>query len=164
MYSVHATAASTKLFELRKSINILSVTLLFILVDSVMSRTQPRAHFTDFLRILFSTRMYALHCARRFRSSIDPKETLKFSKLSHDWWNPVGTSRFLHAMNPCRLEFITAKVPLDYHPVTIMDIGCGAGILTEPLARRFNGSHVIGIDSVIESIDVAIKHAKLDPK
>ena len=88
-------------------------------------------------------------------ANIDPAEIQKFDRLSTTWWDENGESRALHDINQCRGEFI-AQSPLAGK--TILDVGCGGGLLTEFLARA--GGKVIGIDASSAIIEVAREHAK----
>lgn len=89
-------------------------------------------------------------------NNVDETEIAKFSLLAKDWWNPFGSCRPLHEINPLRLEFIQkyATVAQSY----ILDVGCGGGILTESLARA--GANVTGIDYSEDAIEVAKLHAQ----
>ena len=100
-------------------------------------------------------------------SSIVPEEAERFGKLADDWWNPDGSSAMLHKLNPVRLKYIRDMIdqhwqfdecsrrPLDGK--TALDVGCGAGLLAEPLARL--GAKVTGVDASPEVIAVARRHA-----
>ena len=100
--------------------------------------------------------------------SLDAEELRRFEQLAKEWWDQRGKLRALHAINPARLAFIAEEVrrwrpdhrtafrPLE--GLSAVDIGCGGGILSEPLARL--GAHVTGIDPVQESIGVAKAHAQ----
>ncbi len=100
--------------------------------------------------------------------TIRPKEAAHFGRLARDWWNPKGSSAMLHRLNPVRLGFIRGAVdvhwagdlesacPLDGRRV--LDVGCGAGLLCEPLARL--GGEVTGVDASPENIAVARAHAE----
>ncbi|MGL4542698.1 MAG: bifunctional 2-polyprenyl-6-hydroxyphenol methylase/3-demethylubiquinol 3-O-methyltransferase UbiG [Polymorphobacter sp.] len=100
-------------------------------------------------------------------ASIDPAEAAFFGKLADDWWNPAGSSAMLHRINPVRLAYIRDaacrhfdRSARDRTPLTGLrglDIGCGAGLVTEPLARL--GATVTGIDAASENIAVARDHA-----
>ena len=85
-----------------------------------------------------------------------------FDRLSKDWWNINGTFKALHAYNFLRIEFIkkliTQKFDSSFSKINILDIGCGGGILCEPLARL--GFNVTGIDLSKKAIEVAKKHSK----
>ncbi len=85
-----------------------------------------------------------------------------FDRLSKDWWNINGTFKALHAYNFIRIEFIkkliTQKFDSSFSKINILDIGCGGGILCEPLARL--GFNVTGIDLSKKAIEVAKKHSK----
>jgi 2-polyprenyl-6-hydroxyphenyl methylase/3-demethylubiquinone-9 3-methyltransferase len=104
----------------------------------------------------------------RHSPSVDAVELRHFEGLAKEWWDERGKFRGLHAFNPARLTFIVAEVQRwrdqqnsSFRPLErlqIVDIGCGGGILSEPLARL--GGTVTGIDPVEESIGVAKVHAK----
>ena len=101
-------------------------------------------------------------------STIDKIEVEKFSKLASDWWNPNGKFKPLHLFNPARIKFIKEKLvyyfgldPKAQEPlkkINILDIGCGGGLLCEPLKRL--GATVTGIDASKNNIEVAKFHAK----
>ena len=100
--------------------------------------------------------------------TIDPKEAAHFGRMAADWWNPKGSSALLHKMNPVRLGYLRDRIDhhwsLDEHerrPLAgrrVADIGCGAGLLAEPLARL--GGQVTAIDAAPEAIAVARRHAE----
>jgi 2-polyprenyl-6-hydroxyphenyl methylase/3-demethylubiquinone-9 3-methyltransferase len=100
-------------------------------------------------------------------STIDPAEAAHFGALAKDWWDPKGSSAMLHRLNPARLDYIRERVnrhwPVDeagFTPLAgkrALDVGCGAGLLCEPLARL--GAAVTGIDAAPENIAVARSHA-----
>jgi len=81
-----------------------------------------------------------------------------FDELSNDWWNETGSFEALHSFNPIRIEFILNLIGKSIKSLNILDIGCGGGILCEPLARL--GANVTGIDENEKAILVARKHAK----
>ena len=85
----------------------------------------------------------------------DPQEIQKFSELAHRWWDPTSEFRPLHEINPLRLEWINARVPLAGKHVC--DIGCGGGILAESIARK--GATVTGIDLSEKALKVADLHS-----
>lgn len=101
-------------------------------------------------------------------TTIDPAEAVHFGKLAADWWNPTGSSAMLHKLNPVRLKFIREAVDRHFggdqaafRPLagrSALDVGCGAGLLCEPLARL--GARVTGLDAAQESIGVALAHAE----
>ena len=86
--------------------------------------------------------------------NIDPAEKARFDELAASWWDPEGESRPLHELNPARLRFITERV--DLHDATVVDIGCGGGILSEALAAQ--GAKVTGIDIAKRALAVARLH------
>jgi 2-polyprenyl-6-hydroxyphenyl methylase/3-demethylubiquinone-9 3-methyltransferase len=85
----------------------------------------------------------------------DPQELAKFSDLAHRWWDPESEFRPLHQINPLRLDWIDAQVPLAGKRV--LDVGCGGGILSDAMARR--GARVLGIDLAAKPLKVAQLHA-----
>jgi len=99
--------------------------------------------------------------------SISPAEASFFGKLAGDWWNPRGSSAMLHRITPLRSKFIRDSAITRFdrdlrsrHPLAglaALDIGCGAGLMTEPLARM--GAIVTGIDAAPENIAAAAAHA-----
>jgi 2-polyprenyl-6-hydroxyphenyl methylase/3-demethylubiquinone-9 3-methyltransferase len=91
-----------------------------------------------------------------YTANIDNMEVEKFSSIASKWWEPNGPCAPLHILNPCRLQFIQQHTQLQNK--TVLDVGCGAGILTESLAR--NGSQVTGIDASTEIIEAAQEHAQ----
>jgi 2-polyprenyl-6-hydroxyphenyl methylase / 3-demethylubiquinone-9 3-methyltransferase len=111
--------------------------------------------------------MNASNAAASPAASIDPREAAHFGTLAADWWNPRGSSAMLHRLNPPRLSHIRAQIdshwgldPAARRPLagrTAIDIGCGAGLLAEPLARL--GADVTGLDAAPENIAAARHHA-----
>lgn len=85
----------------------------------------------------------------------DPLELKKFSDLAHRWWDPSSEFRPLHAINPLRLEWINTCAPLAGK--TVVDIGCGGGILSESMANK--GAKVTGIDLSEKALKVADLHS-----
>jgi len=100
-------------------------------------------------------------------TTIDAAEVAKFEAMAAEWWNPVGKFRPLHQMNPCRLDYITAQIgaefdrdptaPQPFTGLRLLDIGCGGGLLSEPMARL--GASVVGADAAARNIAVAQMHA-----
>jgi 2-polyprenyl-6-hydroxyphenyl methylase/3-demethylubiquinone-9 3-methyltransferase len=82
-------------------------------------------------------------------------EVGRFNSLAHRWWEADGEMRMLHRMNPARMDFIASAI--DLGGTRILDIGCGAGILTEALAKL--AAQVVGIDLATEALAVARLHA-----
>jgi 2-polyprenyl-6-hydroxyphenyl methylase/3-demethylubiquinone-9 3-methyltransferase len=85
----------------------------------------------------------------------DPAELAKFSDLAHRWWDTEGEFRPLHQLNPLRLAWINELCPLQ--DKTVLDIGCGGGILTDSMARA--GAHATGIDLSTKALRIAQLHA-----
>lgn len=98
------------------------------------------------------------------KSSVNPNEILKFAQLSKDWWNPKGTSAMLHLMNPIRLKYIRKHSEMLLHTsmeeMRVLDVGCGAGLLSEAMARC--GAKVLAIDAAKENVAAACSHLKQD--
>lgn len=86
--------------------------------------------------------------------NVNPDEIKQFNAIGADWWNPDGPMRMLHRMNPTRLEFITRDNPLEKKK--ILDVGCGAGLLSEAIAKQ--GAIVDAIDMGEDVIEVAKQH------
>ena len=91
----------------------------------------------------------------RARPNADPRELAKFEALASRWWNPGGPMKALHGINPLRLDYIDERAGLK--GARVLDVGCGAGLLSEGMARR--GARVVGIDLARASLDVAASHA-----
>jgi 2-polyprenyl-6-hydroxyphenyl methylase/3-demethylubiquinone-9 3-methyltransferase len=85
----------------------------------------------------------------------DPAELAKFSDLAHRWWDADGEFRPLHQLNPLRLGWINGLCPLQ--DKTVLDVGCGGGILTDSMARA--GAHATGIDLSTKALRIAQLHA-----
>ena len=100
-------------------------------------------------------------------NSINKKEIEKFSKIAEEWWNPNGKFKPLHNFNPIRIKYIKDNIVKDFNiksldrpfkNIKILDIGCGGGLLSEPMCRL--GANVLGIDASKKNIEVAKFHAK----
>ena len=100
-------------------------------------------------------------------NSVNKKEIEKFSKMANEWWNPNGKFKPLHKFNPIRIKYIKENIissfklknnnkPLE--KINILDIGCGGGLLSEPMTRL--GAKVTGIDASDKNIQIAKLHAK----
>lgn len=101
-------------------------------------------------------------------TTIDPAEVAKFEAMAAEWWDTKGKFRPLHLMNPCRLDYITTQIaaefgrdlqsPSPFAGLRLLDIGCGGGLLSEPMARL--GATVVGADAAPRNIPVAQIHAQ----
>jgi 2-polyprenyl-6-hydroxyphenyl methylase/3-demethylubiquinone-9 3-methyltransferase len=101
-------------------------------------------------------------------STIDPAEVAKFEAMAAEWWDPAGKFKPLHMLNPCRLDYITGQIAAEYERdlrqprpfagLRLLDIGCGGGLLAEPMARL--GADVVGADAAARNIPVAQLHAE----
>ena len=100
--------------------------------------------------------------------TVDGAEIAKFEAIAADWWDPNGKFKPLHMINPCRIDYINSQICAEYGRDTsidspfkglkILDIGCGGGLLCEPMARL--GADVIGVDAAARNIEVAKTHAR----
>lgn len=88
--------------------------------------------------------------------SADASEVAKFDALAGQWWNPRGPMAPLHAMNPARMGWVAGLLG-DVAGQRVLDVGCGAGLASEWLARR--GAHVVGLDAAGAALDAARAHA-----
>ena len=100
-------------------------------------------------------------------NSINKKEIEKFSKIAEEWWDPNGKFKPLHNFNPIRIRYIKENIIKDFKirssdkplkNIKLLDIGCGGGLLSEPMCRL--GANVVGIDASKKNIEVAKFHAK----
>lgn len=101
-------------------------------------------------------------------NSIDPDEIAKFEAMAEEWWDPAGKFRPLHLMNPLRLDYIVTQIAAEtgtdrrglrpFEALRILDIGCGGGLVAEPMARL--GARVTGADAAEGNIAVARLHAE----
>ena len=101
-------------------------------------------------------------------TTVDPSEIAKFEAMAAEWWDPNGKFKPLHMLNPCRLDYITSQIAAEFDrdlsrnaPFTglrILDIGCGGGLLCEPMARL--GATIVGVDAGGSNIPVARAHAQ----
>ena len=100
-------------------------------------------------------------------NSINKKEIEKFSKMASEWWNPEGKFKPLHKFNPIRIKYIKQNIINNFKlknknkplkGISILDIGCGGGLLSEPMARL--GANVTGIDASHKNIQIAKLHSK----
>ena len=100
-------------------------------------------------------------------NTINKKEIEKFSRIASEWWDPNGKFKPLHNFNPIRIEYIKNSIIKHFKikhstkslkKINILDIGCGGGLLSEPMCRL--GANVVGIDASSKNIEVAKFHAK----
>ncbi|PTQ69728.1 bifunctional 2-polyprenyl-6-hydroxyphenol methylase/3-demethylubiquinol 3-O-methyltransferase UbiG [Celeribacter persicus] len=102
------------------------------------------------------------------QTTIDPDEVAKFEAMAAEWWDPTGKFKPLHMMNPVRLDYITTQIAAEFgrdlstdkpfEGLRLLDIGCGGGLLSEPMARL--GATVIGADAAERNLPVARLHAE----
>lgn len=102
------------------------------------------------------------------QTTVDPSEIAKFEAMAAEWWDPTGKFKPLHMLNPCRLDYITTQIagefdrdlstPEPFKGLRILDIGCGGGLLSEPMARL--GATIVGADAAAGNIPVARIHAE----
>jgi len=102
------------------------------------------------------------------KTTIDPEEVANFSAIAEEWWDENGAFKPLHKLNPTRLKYIRAQICEHYGKapqsidalkgLSVLDIGCGGGLVAEPMART--GAIVTGIDASEENIAIAESHAK----
>ncbi|PKP75792.1 MAG: bifunctional 3-demethylubiquinol 3-O-methyltransferase/2-polyprenyl-6-hydroxyphenol methylase [Alphaproteobacteria bacterium HGW-Alphaproteobacteria-6] len=100
-------------------------------------------------------------------NTVDPAEVAKFEAMAAEWWDPAGKFKPLHMMNPVRLDYITRQIaaefdrdlaaPAPFAGLRLLDIGCGGGLIAEPMARL--GATVTGADAAERNIPVARLHA-----
>ena len=114
--------------------------------------------------------MKRVHAEEDFRmaKTVDADEIAKFEAMATEWWDPHGKFRPLHMLNPCRLDYINSQIAAEFerdltqaHPfenLSVLDIGCGGGLLSEPMARL--GANVVGADASERNIRVAQVHAE----
>ncbi len=101
-------------------------------------------------------------------TTIDQAEVAKFEAMAAEWWDPEGKFKPLHMLNPCRLDYITRQIAAEFRRdlaetepfrgLRLLDIGCGGGLLSEPMARL--GADVVGADAAEGNIPVARIHAE----
>ena len=102
------------------------------------------------------------------QTTVDADEVAKFEAMAAEWWDPNGKFRPLHMLNPCRLDYITSQIageferdltqPNPFAGLRLLDIGCGGGLLSEPMARL--GADVVGADAAERNLPVARIHAE----
>ncbi|WP_170336681.1 bifunctional 2-polyprenyl-6-hydroxyphenol methylase/3-demethylubiquinol 3-O-methyltransferase UbiG [Ruegeria arenilitoris] len=101
-------------------------------------------------------------------NTVDPSEIAKFEAMAAEWWDPHGKFKPLHMLNPCRLDYITQQIAAEFdrdlkdakpfQGLRLLDIGCGGGLLSEPMARL--GAEVVGADAAEGNLPVARIHAE----
>jgi len=140
------------------------------ILDSGGNRLAPALHFSS---RSFSSSQSSLE--KSGESTLNQEEVDKFRAMSSTWWDPKGVCRPLHSMNRLRVPLVRegllqegtlseAFMETD-KPLTglkLLDVGCGAGLLSEPLARI--GASVVGLDACTENIEAAREHLSLDPE
>ena len=102
------------------------------------------------------------------QTTVDPAEIAKFEAMAAEWWDVNGKFKPLHMLNPCRLDYITSQIAAEFgrdlaqdapfEGLRILDIGCGGGLLCEPMARL--GATIVGADAAERNIPVAKVHAE----
>lgn len=102
------------------------------------------------------------------RAGVDPAEIAKFEAMAEEWWDPEGKFKPLHMLNPCRLGYSVDQIAAQhgrdrssmrpFEGLRILDIGCGGGLMSEPMARL--GASVLGADAAARNIPVAEIHAR----
>lgn len=102
------------------------------------------------------------------QTTVDPAEVAKFEAMAAEWWDPAGKFKPLHMLNPCRLDYITRQIAGEFgrdltadtpfEGLRLLDIGCGGGLLSEPMARL--GATVVGADAAEGNLPVARIHAE----
>jgi 2-polyprenyl-6-hydroxyphenyl methylase/3-demethylubiquinone-9 3-methyltransferase len=98
--------------------------------------------------------------------TVDPAEIARFEALAEEWWDPNGKMRVMHAFNRVRCDFIQATIARTFHRsidapgafdgIDILDVGCGGGLICEPLAAA--GGRVVGVDATARNIEIAKRH------
>lgn len=101
-------------------------------------------------------------------TTVNPTEVAKFEAMAAEWWDPNGKFKPLHMLNPCRLDYLTRQIAAEFDRdlstdrpfagLRLLDIGCGGGLLSEPMARL--GAEVMGADAAERNIPVARIHAE----
>lgn len=101
-------------------------------------------------------------------ATVDPGEIAKFEAMAAEWWDPNGKFKPLHMLQPCRLDYVVAQIAAEFARdprarapfagLRLLDIGCGGGLLSEPMARL--GAAVTGVDAAARNIPVAQLHAE----
>ncbi len=101
-------------------------------------------------------------------TTVDPSEIAKFEAMAAEWWDPHGKFKPLHMLNPCRLDYITNQIAAEFdrdlsaeapfEGLRVLDIGCGGGLLSEPIARL--GATLVGADAAEKNLPVARLHAE----
>jgi len=101
-------------------------------------------------------------------NTVNPAEVAKFEAMAAEWWDPNGKFKPLHMLNPCRLDYIISQIAAEFgrdraasrpfEGLRVLDIGCGGGLLAEPMARL--GAEVVGADAAARNIPVARLHAQ----
>jgi 2-polyprenyl-6-hydroxyphenyl methylase/3-demethylubiquinone-9 3-methyltransferase len=105
--------------------------------------------------------------SRPSAGSADPEEIRRFDALAEEWWKPDGAFRMVHAFNAARVDYLSRHLPNLFgrdpntarplEGMTLLDLGCGAGLVSEPMARL--GAHLTGIDATERNVAIASRHA-----
>jgi polyprenyldihydroxybenzoate methyltransferase/3-demethylubiquinol 3-O-methyltransferase len=128
---------------------------------NLLLRTAPRFVQNQF-------RSHTTASSNAAKSSVNPEEVSHFNALASTWWDPHGSSRLLHLMNPLRHDFIRSchasqPTPIARDGLRYLDIGCGGGIFAESVARLGSVGSVTAVDPSPEVLAVAKAHARQDP-
>ena len=156
--------------------------LLCCVPESALETGWPQASMHSASDATHHSECHCLHFVRHAHdvagaaSSVDPDEIKRFAALSGKWWDTQGAFSALHRMNPVRVDFIVTAVRGNMAPrsteaatgggpplsgLRALDVGCGGGLLCEPLARL--GAHVVGVDATRENVEAARRHARESP-
>ena len=115
-----------------------------------------------------ASRLRRMTAQRRTPARSTPAEVAKFEAMAAEWWDPEGKFKPLHMLHPCRLDYVVDQIAAEFARdpkarapfagLRLLDIGCGGGLLSEPMARL--GAEVVGVDAAARNIPVARLHAE----